>query len=262
MFPTTPLMRHTMRRAAIAAVLGAALAHADPLQEILTTGAASAEAGRSAQASVDLIADDTRALAAEYATLRRQLDGLAVYNDRLEHQIADQQRRLAEIAQASSDATALSREMVPLLSRMIDSLDTFIGLDKPFRLEERRARIAQLHAGLGSTDMSVAASFRAVLDAYRTELAYGGVLGASTGTIRHDRAELTVSVLQVGRLALFAQSEDGATTFWWNPHARRWTLLEDDDFAPAVADGIRMARGELPPALLRLPIGAPEAGGK
>src|SRR5262245_48420322 len=71
MIRTAPIERRIARRAAIALLLGAALAHADPLEDILAAGAASAEAGRTAQAAAERADDDTHALAAEYAVLRR-----------------------------------------------------------------------------------------------------------------------------------------------------------------------------------------------
>ena len=252
-------MLRSARLAVLAGLLAAIAVRAEPLDEILATGAASAEAGRGAQADAERVDDDTRALAAEYATLRRQLDGLAVYNARLERQIEDQQQRLAEIATASEDATRLAREIVPLIERMIDALESFVALDRPFRLDERNARIARLRADLARTDVPVAASFRAVLDAYRSELDYAVALGASSERIDHGGAERTMTLLQVGHLALFAQSEDGATTLWWSPATHAWELLEGADYARSIADGIRMARGEQAPALLRVPLAAPEA---
>jgi len=247
-------------RALALMVLCCGLARAEPLAEILATGAESAAAAQQAQLQVERIAADAQALAAEERELRRQIDGLARYNARLERQAADQQSRIASIAQASAEATVLAREMVPLLERMTDSLEAFVALDRPFLLEERRARIAQLRADLDRADVPLAAVFRAVLAAYRSEIAYGEGLHAHTGYIEVDGSPRAAELLRVGRLALFAQSRDGATTWHWDDTARRWAAREDVALTAEVRAGLAMARGERPRGLLLLPVpGAEDA---
>lgn len=254
--PPAPASRRS-RHLALVVLLGAGVAAAEPLEDIIESGARSVQGGQQAQAGIDRLHEDTLALADEYRALRRQIDGLAAYNARLERQTANQQQRLAEIDQASSEAAVLAREMVPLLLRMIDSLDTFVGLDKPFRLAERKARIAALRAGLDRAEVSLAASFSAVLDAYLMELGYGDGLSVHAAEIETADARRTVDVLQVGRLALFAQSEDGSISWMWDEGAHAWEPVTDGASAEAVRQGIRMARGEQPPRLLRLPLPAP-----
>jgi hypothetical protein len=255
----SPLSRRFRPLAALLLVLVAAdLRSDDALTGILDTGAESAQAGQAAQERIDALAAETSALLAEYRTLSRQLDGLALHNARLERQYEDQQRRLAGIAAASEGAVALQREITPLLVRMIDSLEQFVALDLPFRLEERRARIAALREALGRSDTPLDAAFGAVLAAYRSELDYATAIGSWTEAVEIDGESRTADLLHVGRSLLLAQTADQQKSLRWDPATAGWVAL-DDDYAGALRDAIRSARGELAPRMLRLPFPAAAA---
>ncbi|MFM7275391.1 MAG: DUF3450 domain-containing protein, partial [Gammaproteobacteria bacterium] len=206
----------------------------------------------------DALAAETGSLLAEYRTLSRQLDGLALHNARLERQYADQQRRLAGIAAASEGAVALQREIAPLLTRMIDSLEQFVALDLPFRLDERRARIAALREALARSDTPLDAAFGAVLGAYRAELDYAAAIGSWSEAITIDGEPRTADLLHVGRSLLLAQTADQQKSLRWDPATAAWVAL-DDDHAHALRDAIRIARGEIAPQVLRLPFPAAAA---
>ena len=256
-----PLMSRLISRCLMLCVLLlAAGPRAEPLAEILSSGEQSAAAGQAAQAEVDRLAEETRRLLEEYKSVGRQIEGLGIHNARLERLHQDQQRRLAELEVAGAGALALQREMAPLLTRMIDSLEQFISLDLPFRLAERNARIAALRRGMECADTPVDMSFRAVLLAYRTELDYALHLGTYADTISVDGAAVGVQVLQVGRSVLLAQTPDATRGFRWDRSARGWVML-DDSYLEAVAQGIAIARGDQPPVLLRLPLPAPAEAG-
>ena len=259
MVPMPPLSRRLRPLAALLLVLLTAAARSEEaLTAILDTGAESAQAGQAAQGRIDALAAETGALLAEYRTLSRQLDGLALHNARLERQYEDQQRRLAGIAAASEGAVALQREIAPLLVRMIDSLEQFVALDLPFRLEERRARIAALREALGRSDTPLDAAFGAVLAAYRAELDYAAAIGSWTEAIEIDGESRTADLLHVGRSLLLAQTTDQQKSLRWDPATAGWVAL-DDDYAGALHDAIRIARGERTPQVLLLPFPAAAA---
>lgn len=245
--------------AALLAVLLAGFARGQEpsLTGILDAGAESARAGQEAQARIDALAGENDALLAEYRSLSRQLEGLSLHNARLERQYEDQQRRLADIAAAREGAVGLQREIAPLLTRMIDSLEQFIALDLPFLPDERRARIVALREALDRSDTPLDAAFGAVLEAYRAELDYAGRMGSWTGTVQVDGEPRTADFLHIGRSLLLAQTADGQRNLRWDPATAAWVSL-DTDYAGALRDGIRIARGEITPRVLRLPLPAAE----
>ena len=56
----------------------------------------------------------------------------------------------------------------------------------------------------------------------------------TTDTIELDGAEREVDILRIGRVALVAQSTDGAETGAWNKDAQSWEELSAGDYASAV----------------------------
>ncbi len=244
----------------LAAWLGAALARAEqPLEDIYRVSQASTQAAQASQATVERIADETRDLLQEYKTVMKQVDGLKVYNARLEKQIAGQEERIAATGASIDEVTVLQRQMMPLLVRMIDGLESFVALDKPFHLGERRDRIAFLRRNLDRSDILLAEKYRQVMEAYRIEIEYGRKIDTYKDTITIDGAEREVDVLRVGRIALLYQTPDQQAAGFWNPTQGGWEPLEGNEYRSAIREGMRMANKQASIDLLTLPIAAPEA---
>ena len=102
---------------------GAAFASADSLEAIMQVGKDRTVDARTSQGKIDRLADETRDLLADYKTVMKQVEGLKVYNARLDRQIANQERRIADIDQSISDAAIIQRQIPPLVTRMLDGLD-------------------------------------------------------------------------------------------------------------------------------------------
>ena len=70
---------------------------------------------------------------------------------------------------------------------------------------------------------------------------------------------MTVNFLRVGRIALVYQALDESEAGVWNQRSRRWEPL-DGSFGSAIRDGLRIARKQVAPDLIRLALPAPERG--
>ena len=114
---------------------------ANTLEAILNVGEEKTAAAKQSQAKIDRLAEEARDLLSDYKTVMKQVDGLKVYNARLQRQITNQERRIADIDESISEVTVIQRQMMPLVIRMIDGLEQFIQLDVPFELDERMARL-------------------------------------------------------------------------------------------------------------------------
>ena len=66
-----------------------------------------------------------------------------------------------------------------------------------------------------------------------------------------------VDFLRVGRVLLAYQTQDRARTGFWNKQSRQWEPLPDS-YRNAVTQGLRIARKQAAPDLLRLPVPAAE----
>ena len=194
-----------------------------------------------------------------YKTVTKQVDGLKVYNARLEKQIANQTTRASQIDQSIADVTIIQRQITPLVIRMIDGLEEFVALDLPFHLQERGDRIAFLRNNLDRADVTTAEKFRQVLEAYKIEIEYGRKIDTYKDTITIEGVEREVNVLRVGRVALLYQTPDLAVSGHWNVATRSWEELDSAQYRSAIQNGIRMANKQAAIDLLMLPVAAPES---
>ena len=94
-------------------------------------------AAKASQAKIDRLADETASLLSDYKTVMKQVDGLKVYNARLERQIANQEKRITDIDASIAEASVIQRQIPPLVTRMLDGLEQFIQFDMPFDLDTR-----------------------------------------------------------------------------------------------------------------------------
>src|SRR5690606_27540324 len=124
------------------------------------------------QTRIDQVADQTDNLLASYKTELKVVDGLKVYNGLLQRQIDNQEAEKTALAESIDSVALIERQIVPMMTSMIDSLEDFITLDTPFLLKERQDRIARLRDMMVRSDVTAAEKFRQVVEAYQIENDY------------------------------------------------------------------------------------------
>ena len=234
-------------------------AGAATLDDILDVSTDKTAAAKQSQAKIDRLADETRDLLTDYKTVVKQIDGLRVYNARLQRQIDNQLRRIADIDESIDQVTIIQRQMTPLVIRMIDGLEQFVEMDVPFNIDERRQRVEFLRTNVDRSDLTVAEKFRQVLEAYNIELQYGRGFETYSDTIDLGSGLRDVDFLRIGRIALVYQTTDGAEAGVWNNETRSWDPLPVSDYGNEIRKGVRIAKKQATIDLLNMPISAPEA---
>ncbi len=230
------------------------------LNDIVQTGVDAQNQARASQQRIDKLVEETGDLAVKYRTVLKEIDGLKVYNQQLDRQIANQQREIKELAQSIQGVAEIERQIAPLMIRMVDTLESFIELDIPFRIEDRRAGIKRLRVLLDQSDITASEKFRNVLEAYQIETAYGRAFDAYEGVIEIGGMQQNVNFLQVGRVGLLFQTRDGDTSGVWNKQTKSWDLVSSS-YRSAIAQGLRVARKQVAAdQLLPLPLPTPELG--
>ena len=189
----------------------------------------------------------------------KQVDGLKVYNARLERQIANQNRRIGDIDTSIADAAIIPRQIPPLVIRMLDGLEQYVQLDMPFDLEARMGNIELVRGNLDRSDVTSAEAFRQVLELYNIELQYGRGIEHKKDSIELGGMQREVDILRIGHLSLIYQTTDGAETGAWNNDTQSWETLSTGDYASAVRKGIKIAQKRATIELLNMPVAAPEA---
>jgi hypothetical protein len=107
------------------------------------------------------------------------------------------------------------------------------------------------------SDVSSAEKFRRVIEAYQIENDYGRTIEAYKGTVPINGNEQEVDFLRIGRVSLAYQSVGGAHTGTWDKETGGWIELEASEFKNQIADGLRVARKQVAPDLLIVPVPAP-----
>lgn len=242
--------------AAVPLILATALARpatGQSLSSVLEVAQAGQAESAASQNRVDSLADQTRTLLTQYRGVRQQLDSLRVYDGQLE-QLVKAQRAERESTKAQIDGVSdVERQIMPLMSRMIDTLDRFVKADVPFLLGERTRRVKELRDLLLRSDVTVAEKYRRLTEAWQIENDYGHTIEAYTGELDVDGKPRKVDFLRIGRLALFYQTLDGEHSGAWRDGA---FVPIDDSYNDNVRHGLRIARKQAPPDLLLLPIAA------
>lgn len=242
-----------------ATLLGASAAQANTVDAVLKVGQAKTEAAQQSQKKIDQLANETGDLLQDYKTVMKQVDGLKVYNARLQKQIGNQLKRVDNIEESISQVTVIQRQVTPLVIRMIDALEQFVSLDVPFHMEERKERIEFLRASVDRSDLSVAEKFRQVLEAYKIENEYGRKIDAYKGTVAIGGVDREVNFLRIGRVALMYQTTDTEISGAWDTASGQFVELPKGEYRSAIMKGLRIARKEASIDILKLPVPAPEA---
>jgi len=214
------------------------------------------ERARTAQAQINQIAEETRRRFDEYQVLVKEIDGLRVYNALMQARVDDQNRQLAELRASMDTVTVIERQVVPLMTRMIDGLEKFIELDVPFRKEERLAEVAFLRGLLEQSDVSAAEQFRLIIQAWQTEVDYGMFADSYTGEIEIDGVRREVDFLTLGRVGFYYVTPDNARAGAWDNRKREWVPLTRAD-AEQIRAGLAVLSSGAP-RLLMLPIASPQ----
>ena len=118
------------------------------IDQILKVGQTKTTSGQESQKRVDKLAEETASLLQKYKLVTKDIEGLRVYNAQYERQLENQLKVITELEASIDQVTVLERQVQPLIIDMLDGLEQFIDLDLPFRLDERKDRVAQLRSNL------------------------------------------------------------------------------------------------------------------
>jgi regulator of replication initiation timing len=234
-------------------------AAADALTDLQKAEAQIFKASKKSQSKIDNLYEQTQDLLAEYRNTVDEADVLKGYNDHVQRMVDDQLANIKSLEDQIGGIDKTKQGVVPLMYKMIDTLEKFVELDVPMNIEARKERIAGLRDVMNDSDVSVSEQYRLVLEAYEIEANYGTVFAAYQAELDLGDRMVTADFLHMGRVSFVAQSLDMKNAWVWNNENRSWEALGDEYLKP-ITDAIRMARNQLPKDLTKLPVFA--AGAK
>jgi hypothetical protein len=240
------------------ALLGVSLSVTQPtlaqsLDNVVDVAKSATSDGQASQERIDKLDDETDVLTRTYRAALKQLASLREYNGQLEKLIQAQKAEMISVRQQIEDVTNVDRTIVPLMFRMIDSLEQFVNIDVPFLIDERRGRVQNLRDLMGRSDANPAEKYRKILEAYEIENEYGRTIEAYEGQMEINDEERTVAFLRIGRVALIYQTLDGEESGAWSQQSMSFTDL-DGDFDSELRSALRIAKQQAAPDLLVVPV--------
>ena len=253
-----------MRRATWVVALWLAVAawhaHAqEVLQQIEEAGIQRTAEGQAVEQQVGEINDRSRQLQNAYEDQLKLVQGLETYIALLDTQIAGQREEVELLRKSITDVAVLERQVLPLMLRMIGSLEKFIALDVPFLEAERRERVAKLRQLMGRSDVTVAEKCRRVFEAYQIENEYGRTIESYTAKLDLQGESYDAEFLRVGRLGLLYRTVGSRKVGYWDKQSDSWQELPATPWRRMINQGMKVARQEIAPELIHVALN-PAAG--
>ena len=219
------------------------------MESVLEVGRENQELSASSQDAIDQTERQTDKIVNEYKVVSKQVEGLKLYNAQKRIQIQAQLDLMDKLDEQLVQVVVMQRQIPPLAQKMLDTLETFIKLDTPFRIEERRGRVDLVRSSLSKPKVTASEQVRQVLEAYNIEAEYGRKID----TYEDKLADGTVvNILVIGRIGMFYQTKDERSSGRWNNETGTWEELTSSYRKP-IRDGIRMAKKLAPTEMLLMP---------
>lgn len=238
-------------------VAASAAVHANDLDKVIDKSSEINNSAAQSQTKIDKIADSMQGRLQQFKTLNKEIDGLAVYNAQLNKQLNNQIEEMESLNLSMDQVSIIERQITPLMMRMITGLEQFVSLDIPFLQDERAKRLVSLKAMMDRADITSSEKFRRVLEAYQVEVDYGRTIEAYTALLDVNGKEREVDFLRIGRLELIYLTRDGKHAGSYNTETKTFETLPDSTISQ-INKGLRIARKQLAPDMLTLPVHAAE----
>jgi len=238
--------------AASLCVTAGATAADDKVSTVIGEQVKTEEAARASQKKVEQLDNEAGKMLGDYRQMIAETQSLKNYNGELATQVQSQTNEIQTLTKQIGEIETTSHEVLPMMQKMLATLDQFVSLDLPFLVDERTKRIAQLKETMGRADVSISEKYRRIVEAYQIEMEYGRTIEAYQGKI----GDKTVDFLRSGRVSLMYQTLDGKETGYWDVDAKNWKL--DDGYKDAMRAGLKVAKKQAAPDFITVAIRAPK----
>ena len=222
------------------------------LEEAILLEAESSNAATSRQEYIDNLDSQIISLIGDIQFLSQQLDLTNVYNRQMQELINSQNTEIKSINEQMIELDNTNRGILPKLEEMVLTLESIVQNDIPFLLEERNSRIETLKDILLQSNVSTSEKFRRVFEAYQIENEYGRTVESYRDEIFVDGNVYNVEIFRLGRVGLYARTSDGNFNAIYSKKQNKWLKQKGIDSELVIA--LKIARKELPPSLLKLPV--------
>jgi hypothetical protein len=222
------------------------------LEQAISIEASSSNAAADRQDYINRIDSQIIELIGDIQYLSQQLDLTNIYNRQMQELITSQNNEIESINQQMVELDNTNRGILPKLEEMVLTLESIIQNDIPFLLTERNLRVNELKEILMQSNVSTSEKFRRVFEAYQIENEYGRTVESYRDEISVEDNLYNVEVFRLGRVGLYARTSDGNFNAMYSKKEKIWIKQKGIDSELVTA--LKIARKELPPSLLKLPV--------
>lgn len=234
---------------------GAAVAQLD---QTLSVARQNTQEGAQTQQRIDQLDDQRTDIELEYRALLEQIESQRLFVEQQQVFIRSQENEVESLQAQIDRVGSIETDLAPMMREMVANLEEFVNLDLPFRLEGengRLARIERLYELVDDPNVSPAERYRVILNAYDIEASYGRSLTSYDEEILEDGVPVQVTVLQIGRVAMIRQYDDGRMTIRHNG-STEWETLPGS-YEANVTRAIRIAQEVTTPSVFLAPLPGP-----
>jgi hypothetical protein len=203
------------------------------------------------QKKVVQLDDEASKSLASYRQMIAEAQSLKGYNEQIDQQVKSQKEQIADMTNQLVAIETTSREVLPLMDKMLKALTDFVALDIPFLPTERKNRIASLQSMMARADVSTSEKYRRLVEAYQIEVEYGRTIEVYQGKVD----EKTVDFLRTGRVSLMYQTLDAKETGYWNAETKKWVV--DNSYKESMEKGLKIAKKQMAPDFIEVAIHTP-----
>ncbi|GAB5455110.1 MAG: hypothetical protein Hens2KO_13390 [Henriciella sp.] len=216
---------------------------AQGLDRAIATGEQATRRAEQVQQQINQLDDERSDMVGEFRTLLQRKTAAELYARQQAAAVESQEREIASLTDQLSRVDEITSQTVPMLETLIDDLDAFIDADLPFRMEERKDRIARLRDYLVDPNVSVTERYRQIMDAYTAEMEVGRKTDTWKETISVDDKDVTVDMVLFGRVALVYMDPTGRYAKRYDRETSSWVDLEGK-YKAEIEKAIRIIQGK------------------
>ncbi len=163
----------------------------------------------------------------------------------------DSIRKLEEKIEAIE---AIRYKLEPWIDELYIRLENEINANLSFLAAERQARLVSLRKTLDDPHLNLGEKLRHALEVVQIEASYSSLIESREISLEINGEQKEVSVLQLGRLAIFYRSGDGSLIGRYNHDSGTWEALAPE-YERAIRKAIEVAENKRVVELLDLPVG-------
>jgi Protein of unknown function (DUF3450) len=231
---------------------GVVLGQAEKVNAAINEQTRAEEAAQASQKRVTELDSEAGKMLSEYRQVLAETQSLRTYNEQLGTQVQSQRTEVETMTRQLGEIETTSREVAPMMQKMLTTLEQFIALDIPFLPEERANRLAQLKDMINRADVSISEKYRRIVEAYQIEMEYGRTIEAYQGKVD----DKTVEFVRAGRVSLMYQTLDGRETGYWDSTQKTW--VADRSYSSGIAEAMKVAKKQAAPDFITVALPAPQ----